>query len=82
MKYRCLECGSEEIVLASDIRKDGRPCKTCGGHMSPQGFVVTARDETIRQLRMIADDLEKGCGGWAFLIGVDLVNKYKRFKQG
>jgi len=40
--------------------------------MSPQGFAVTPRDQTIKQLRMIANDLEKGCGGFRFLVGVDL----------
>ena len=33
-----------------------------------------ARQKTIRQLRMIADDLEKGCGGFNRLIGVDLAS--------
>lgn len=32
------------------------------------------RDETIEQLRMIADDLEKGCDGFAFLIGKDIAS--------
>ena len=72
MRYECLKCVMEEIILASDVRKDGRSCKFCGGKMSPQGLVVTPRDETIKQLRMIADDLEKGCGGFNFLVGCDL----------
>lgn len=72
LRYECLECDWLEIVLPNDYRSDGRVCKKCGGHISPTGFNVTARQKTIRQLRMIADDLEKGCGGFNHLIGVDL----------
>lgn len=81
MKYKCLECGEEEFVLGSDFRKDGRSCKICGGKMSPQGFVVTPRDETINKLRMIADDLEKGCGGFNFLIDCDLILAERNAKE-
>ena len=34
------------------------------------------RTNTIKQLRMIADDIEKGCGGFNYIIGVDLASSY------
>lgn len=34
------------------------------------------RINTIKQLRMIAEDIEKGCGGFDYLIGVDLASPY------
>jgi hypothetical protein len=37
--YRCLECGVEEIVKAKEHMKDGRSCKKCKGHLSPQYYV-------------------------------------------
>jgi hypothetical protein len=32
------------------------------------------RAEAIKNLRMIADDIEKGYGGFNFLVGYDFVN--------
>ena len=51
MLYKCLECGNQEIALASDYRKDGRVCESCGGHLSPIGYIgidlATGTDRTI-----------------------------------
>ena len=38
---------------------------------NPENSGENTRQETIKKLRMIADDLEAGFGGWAHLIGFD-----------
>lgn len=39
MLYKCSECGEQEIVKASDHRKDGRTCRKCRGHLSPVYYI-------------------------------------------
>ncbi|WP_073009825.1 hypothetical protein [Clostridium amylolyticum] len=50
--YKCLICDKQEVVKASDHRKDGRSCKYCGGHLSPIGYVGIdlgkGKDKTVR----------------------------------
>lgn len=51
MLYKCLECGSTEIIEAKDHRKDGRVCKQCKGKLDPYAFIgidlATSRDRTV-----------------------------------
>ncbi len=70
-------CGRwyENPIALCDIFKmrisDAKFILAIGEIPNPKTLSI-ARTEKIKQLRMIADDLERGCGGWDFLIGVDL----------
>lgn len=66
-KYKCLDCSKE---YSSKANRDGCSCPFCGGRLIPVSR--QSREDTIIQLRMIADDLEKGCGGFDSLVGIDL----------
>jgi len=45
------------------------------------GNAKNSREKTIQTLRMIADDLEKGCGGFEWLIGFDFTGGYQMSLQ-
>ena len=38
--YKCLECDKVEIVKRNDHKIDGRVCKSCGGKLTPTGYIV------------------------------------------
>lgn len=51
MLYKCLGCGSAEIVKAEDHRKDGRACSKCKGKLDPYAFIgidwANGKDKTV-----------------------------------
>lgn len=46
-------------------------CAKCGAILLEER---SPRERTIKTLRLMADDLEKGCGGFNFLVGYDFTN--------
>jgi DNA-directed RNA polymerase subunit RPC12/RpoP len=52
MLYECITCKQQEVVLASDKRKDGRSCQLCGRHTTAIGFaderIVNANPKLLR----------------------------------
>src|SRR5690554_3241253 len=45
------------------------------------GNAEKSREKTIQTLRMIADDLERGCNGFDWLIGFDFTGGYQMSLQ-
>lgn len=65
---QCKSCGNTTFKQDND---GVRVCVKCGAILLER---CNPREQTIKTLRLMADDLEKGCDGFNFLVGYDFTN--------